>query len=412
MSYTVPPTVGDYLILNNIGTGGYGSVYKAKHKVTNSLCAIKVFPKKTHNYNLEKEFNLVKSIYHPFIIQVFEIIEDDCNYYVSMEYVDNGTLRDFINNNKIIREPQIKKIMIQLVIALEYLHNRKQIVHRDLKADNILLDKYSNIKIIDFGFASPMGNDNLMSTACGSPNYIAPEIWKKIPYTSKVDIWSAGVILYTLSTGYLPFHSDNVTKLMNDIVEKKPEIPQNISIEQKELIEMMLEKDPGQRITLESIRSHKWIMSSEDYKMFNIIKDFLEREESFIINEQINNKLGMMRISPDGVIEDMKNNLDSNRVIVYKMIRRQLSSNELHYCIDPVLCMVPPGTIVMKTSSRSVSMLAVNNGKKKSSSAQRVRKNQPVLITPQLSKKSFIPKFGSLRCSHHKSSSTTGNFNI
>jgi serine/threonine protein kinase len=178
-----------------------------------------------------------------------------------MEYVPNGTLHDFISKKKNIGENETKRLFLQLIAVLGYLHNDKHVIHRDLKSKNILLDKNFNIRVIDFGFSKQFKSENdLFRTICGSYESIAPEITLGKPYNMKCDIWSAGTILYEMISGNVPFSDINQKILFQKIQESKP-IYEGIPNELTNLIQDMLKKKPEDRISLSSIQNHSYLHS-------------------------------------------------------------------------------------------------------------------------------------------------------
>ena len=170
----IPEFIGEYQLISSIWQGSNSYVWKAIHKHTKLTFAIKIISKNSLNNDikitrLQREINLLKQIEHPFIIQIYEIIEDEFYYYLIMEFASGGSLKDLLTNKGPLIESLARKYFLQLFIALEYLHKIQKIAHRDLKSDNILLDKFSNIKLIDFGLSNQFNNENeTFSTLCGS----------------------------------------------------------------------------------------------------------------------------------------------------------------------------------------------------------------------------------------------------
>ncbi len=160
----------------------------------------------------------MKVLKHPYLVQLFEIFEDNKYIYLILEQVENGELFEMIVKNKKLTEAESARIYFQLVEALEYIHQIK-IVHRDLKPENVLLDANYNIKLIDFGLSNIYVSNEKLQTACGSPCYAAPEMILGDKYNAmKVDIWSSGVVLYTMLTGKLPFDSPQIQALYGKII--------------------------------------------------------------------------------------------------------------------------------------------------------------------------------------------------
>ncbi len=171
----------------------------------------------------------MKVLRHPYLIHLHEIYEDQKQIYFVIEDVENGELFDLIVKNRKLPENEACRIYFQLAEALEYIHLIK-IVHRDLKPENVLLDKNFNIKLIDFGLSNIYTSNENLQTACGSPCYAAPEMILGEKYSAyKVDIWSSGVVLYTMLTGHLPFDAPQIQKLYSKIISGTYVIPEYLS---------------------------------------------------------------------------------------------------------------------------------------------------------------------------------------
>jgi serine/threonine protein kinase len=206
----------------------------------------------------------LKQFDHPFISELFQVIETDASFFLVMEFVENGNLLDYVNNNGRLSEDQARRYFAQLVSVLEYLHVERKVAHRDLKCENVLLDRYNNIRVIDFGLSNVFTdlNPNLL-TACGSPAYAAPEMVKGNAYTHAADIWSSGILLFAIVGGYLPFDDENVQRLLQKLVYTEVRYPSFFTPQLTDLLQKMLCKDPERRITLEMIRNHPWFSQAE-----------------------------------------------------------------------------------------------------------------------------------------------------
>jgi serine/threonine protein kinase len=181
-----------------------------------------------------------------------------------MEFAENGNLLDYVNNNGRLSEDQARRYFAQLISVLEYLHRELKVAHRDLKCENVLLDRYNNIRVIDFGLSNQFTDINpRLSTACGSPAYAAPEMVRGNTYTVMADIWSLGVLLFAICSGYLPFDDENIQKLLQKIVYYEVRYPKFLSPQLVDLLQKMMCKDPERRITLDGIKSHPWFSQTE-----------------------------------------------------------------------------------------------------------------------------------------------------
>lgn len=212
---------------------------------------------------------IAQTLKHPNIVRLYDVIETDKYIGIILEYASGGELFDHILAHRYLREKDACKLFSQLISGVWYIHQKK-IVHRDLKLENLLLDRHRNVIITDFGFANRFEHrtDDLMQTSCGSPCYAAPElvISDGLYVGSAVDIWSCGVILYAMLAGYLPFDDDpanpdgdNINLLYKYIVNTPLSFPDYISAEARDLLSIMLVPDPARRADLPSIMAHRWL---------------------------------------------------------------------------------------------------------------------------------------------------------
>lgn len=218
---------------------------------------------------VEREIEVLRTLKHPNIVRLYDVIETDKYIGIILEYASGGELFDHILAHRYLKEKDAAKLFSQLISGVWYIHQKK-IVHRDLKLENLLLDRQRNVIITDFGFANRFEHraDDLMQTSCGSPCYAAPElvISEGLYVGSAVDIWSCGVILYAMLAGYLPFDDDpanpdgdNINLLYKYIVNTPLSFPDYVSAEARDLLSMMLVPDPTRRADLRSIMAHPWL---------------------------------------------------------------------------------------------------------------------------------------------------------
>ncbi|KAF6718918.1 Serine/threonine-protein kinase MARK1 [Oryzias melastigma] len=276
------PHVGNYRLLKTIGKGNFAKVKLAKHTLTGREVAIKIIDKTQLNptsmQKLFREVSVMKMLNHPNIVKLFEVIETEKTLYLVMEYASGGEVFDYLVAHGRMKEKEARAKFRQIVSAVEYCH-QKRIVHRDLKAENLLLDADMNIKIADFGFSNEFTLGSKLDTFCGSPPYAAPELFQGKKYDGpEVDIWSLGVILYTLVSGSLPFDGQNLKELRERVLRGKYRIPFYMSTDCENLLKKLLVLNPGKRGSMPQIMKDRWMNAGhEEAEM----KPFSEPEQDF-----------------------------------------------------------------------------------------------------------------------------------
>lgn len=255
--------VGYYELEKTIGKGNFAVVKLATHIVTRTKVAIKIIDKTAlDEENLTKIFRetaILRKLRHPHITRLYQLMETDQTIYIVTEYASKGEIFDHLVAKGRMSEAEAKRIFSQIVSAVSYCHSQG-VVHRDLKAENLLLDHNMNIKLADFGFSNQFTEGVLLSTWCGSPPYAAPELFQGYNYDGpKADIWSLGVVLYVLVCGSLPFDGSTLHALRNVVIEGKFRIPFFMSEDCEHLIRHMLVVDPDKRLTISQIVKHRWL---------------------------------------------------------------------------------------------------------------------------------------------------------
>lgn len=296
-----PPHVGNYRLLKTIGKGNFAKVKLARHILTGREVAIKIIDKTQLNPNslqkLFREVRIMKILNHPNIVKLFEVIETERTLYLVMEYASGGEVFDYLVAHGRMKEKEARAKFRQIVSAVQYCH-QKHIVHRDLKAENLLLDADMNIKIADFGFSNEFTMGNKLDTFCGSPPYAAPELFQGKKYDGpEVDVWSLGVILYTLVSGSLPFDGQNLKELRERVLRGKYRIPFYMSTDCENLLKRFLVLNPSKRGTLEvredaenQIMKDRWINSGFDE---DELKPYVEPELDITDQKRIDVMVGM-----------------------------------------------------------------------------------------------------------------------
>ncbi|OUM63659.1 hypothetical protein PIROE2DRAFT_30030, partial [Piromyces sp. E2] len=253
-------SIGGYHIGKTIGKGSFGKVKIGIHKLTGQKVAIKIVDK-IHAPIVAREIETWRHLLHPNIVQLYEVLTSETKIYMVIEYAEEGELFDFITKYGRIDEKSetAKKLFRQLVEAVHYCHE-KNFVHRDLKLENVLLSSDFTIKLSDFGFTREFSKSKLLDTYCGSVAYAAPEMISGKQYNGPgADIWSLGVILYTMVCGTLPFDDEVDDAIHQKILNLKYEIPDFISDDCRDLITRILKVEPSERMTIEEILNHPWM---------------------------------------------------------------------------------------------------------------------------------------------------------
>lgn len=250
-----------------LGQGTFATVQRG-HDKNNKSFAVKVVKKQYLNrkdlVGLEQEIDILKTLEHPNILSFHKVYDEDNCCYIVTEIMRGGDLYDRLSEKSFYPENDARDLCKILFETMKYCHEKK-VAHRDLKPENILLlaiDSDVDVKIADFGFAKYAENDHSLLTTCGTPTYIAPEILRGLPYGTKVDMWSLGVVIYVLLCGYVPFYNSDQTQQSTLIRMGKLEFDEDywctISSHAKDLVSMLLKQNPGKRITAAEALESKW----------------------------------------------------------------------------------------------------------------------------------------------------------
>ncbi|XP_077248444.1 CBL-interacting protein kinase 9 [Tasmannia lanceolata] len=258
--------VGKYEIGKTLGEGTFAKVKYARNVETDEYVAIKVLDKAQvlrHKMveQIKREISTMKLIKHPNVVKLHEVMASKTKIYIVLEFVNGGELFDKIVNHGRLKEDEARRYFQQLINAVDYCHSRG-VYHRDLKPENLLLDSFGLLKVSDFGLSAlsqQIREDGLLHTACGTPNYVAPEVLNDKGYDGTVaDIWSCGVILFVLMAGYLPFDDSNLMALYKKIWKADFTCPLWFSSSAKKLIQRILDPNPLTRIKVAEILENEW----------------------------------------------------------------------------------------------------------------------------------------------------------
>jgi len=252
-----------------LGEGTFGVVRLYQDKKTKEKVAIKILNKykilsKDDKMRVKRELTFLKMVHHINIINSKKILEDSEKIYIIMEYCEKGELYDLIFDVICLEEDEAAYYYYQLINGLENIH-RHGMVHRDLKLENILIDKNNILKIIDFSLCNYYNKNNLLSTPCGSPCYASPEMISGKKYDGiMVDIWSTGIILYIMLCGFLPFDGENTDKMYDKILKCQVKFPDNLGDDSIDLIKKILVNKPEKRITIKEIKKHNFYLKGKE----------------------------------------------------------------------------------------------------------------------------------------------------
>jgi len=249
-------------VLQQIGSGNFGTVYLVKKKDTSEKFALKSMlkerlVKKNYMKYAITEANILKEIECPFIVKLHYCFQTSRSVYLVMEHCPRGTLADLLQKLNYLPETYARIYIAELVVAIEYLHERN-VIFRDLKPENILLDKNWHIKLVDFGLAREIEESALSKSFCGSPAYLSPEMLNKTGVGKKTDIYGIGCILFELLAGYPPYYSDDISHLLHRINNAKLKFPKYVKSVARDLLKQLLDRDPQNRPGIGDLKQHQF----------------------------------------------------------------------------------------------------------------------------------------------------------
>ena len=350
-----------------VGKGGFGQVWKVRHRENNKIYAIKVISKTTILESgmvsqMNREIEIMYRLHHPHIIKLINHFEDEDNIYLIMDFASKGQLYNHLKKHVKFDHRTASQYMREVISAVKYLHSfNPPIIHRDIKPENILMDDNGRLKLCDFGWSNY--EDNKRTTYCGTPDYLAPEMIKKEGHDTRVDIWYLGVLMFELLAGKPPFRGTNQDEQFNNIKKIKINWPDDISSLAKNLISKILKLNPKERISLDEILAHTWfeknpplrpVLSHQKEDQITILQSYLINKKNEIIpsnsisNESLNGGPNGISNEPSVVekkssssrISSLKINLSNSNceeTLKYKNLIEELKFNNEKYlkeCIE------------------------------------------------------------------------------
>ncbi|PSN45623.1 hypothetical protein C0J52_16996 [Blattella germanica] len=324
-----PIRVGFYDIEKTIGKGNFAVVKLARHRITKT-----------------------------------KVMETKNMIYIVSEYASQGEIFDYIARYGRMSENAARRKFWQILSAVEYCHNRR-VVHRDLKAENLLMDSHMNIKIADFGFSNYYTPGEQLDTWCGSPPYAAPEVFEGKKYTGpEIDVWSLGVVLYVLVCGALPFDGSTLQSLRDRVLSGRFRIPYFMSSDCESLIRKMLVLDPSKRLSVEHIKRHSW-MIAEAPRISPISRGALQGSEP---NEQILRLMQSLGIDSVKTKESLRGKRYDHHAAIYFLLLERLKNQCSSFPIPP------QDTSTAISSSSKYSVDAMQRRRRSSIAEQAMRK--------------------------------------
>lgn len=382
-----PSKIGPYQIKGTVGKGAFSVVNLAYDETKKLYLACKIVPKsRLSTRELEERFQIEIRVFqrlnHPGIVQLYDLLKDDVNYYVFMEFCPNGELFQHIVDKGKLTEDDAKVFVRQLIITLKYIHE-KDIVHRDLKPENLLINDKGYIKVSDFGLSKFIRDNELTKTPCGSPCYASPECISGLPYNAKSsDVWSVGVIVYAMLTGQLPWTKRNQAQLFQQIKKGEYSIPKSLTEDCQSFISRLMTVDVDKRMTLEEALEHSWLkMDVSDDEIFSPqrFSTFIscKKVDSFFDKTNPNDNLSNIKVHKNRSFAFLRF-ADAMKVVFSRKKLPPVSNQVVNTKTRPIPTVVIAKNSVKKSPTSKPITALMHKKKKAKAMVPKVRKSQMI----------------------------------
>ena len=287
------PKITDFTLIKELGEGSFSCVLLVQHNKTQAQYAIKAIDKR-NKYNKEekdyfkREAEIMYRINHPNVVKLYGHFEDNTYCYFIMEYMSRGNAYSFVPKygQRKISPQMTASILKDVICATYYLHHMyPPIIHRDIKAENVLLNSEMKAKLTDFGWSNYLNKSDMKrTTMCGTPIYLAPELVNNYGHDHRVDIWCIGVLMFELLTGLPPWIGEDVQTLKYNIINMKIRWPKNMDRDAVDLLKKTLRYNPDERISLRNMLLHPFFTKYYPDAVNSLIKPDGKKQRTYVIS--------------------------------------------------------------------------------------------------------------------------------